>query len=69
MDKDVYYDIPVFKSLPEKIETSKVTFDKLNKISIVDMYQKEPFSNNFNYYIYFYIIMFIFIFLYFLYFF
>ena len=60
MDKDTYYDTPVFKSLPEKIETSKVTFDKLSKISIVDIYQKEPFSNNSNYYNYFYIIFLIF---------
>lgn len=67
MDKDTYYDIPIFKSLPEKIETNKVTFDKLNKISIVDMYMKEPFTNNINYdmfiLIFFFILIFIYVFL------
>ena len=64
MDKDTNFDVPVFKSLPQKIEENKVTFEKLQPISIVDMYQKEPYINYesyIDYFKYLYLIIFIFL--------
>ena len=64
MDKDTNFDIPVFKSLPQKIEENKVKFEKIEPISIVEIYQKEPYINYESYidYIkYLYLIIFIFL--------
>lgn len=65
MDKDTNFDVPVFKSLPQKIEENKVTFEKLQPISIVDIYQKEPYTNYESYIDYFkYLYLIIFLILY-----
>ena len=52
MDTDVYYDIPIFSSLPSIIRqpnnTDLFTKTKLKKISITDIYELEPFNNKNN---------------------
>ena len=52
MDSDVYYDIPIFSSLPsiirEPADTPLFKKEKLNKISIIDIYELEPFNNKNN---------------------
>ena len=50
MDTDVYYDIPIYKTLPSIIrnnEYSKKDIQKveINDISIEKIYQLEPFNN------------------------
>jgi len=44
------YDIPIFSSLPSIIRnnTDLFTKTKLNKISITDIYELEPFNNKNN---------------------
>ena len=52
MDKDVYYDIPIFKTLPQIIpDTTNTQNIELTNISVEKDYQLEPFSNNKNNYI------------------
>ena len=45
---DVYYDIPIFKSLPTilKNENNELKNRNLQKIYIEDIYQLEPFKNS-----------------------
>jgi hypothetical protein len=67
MDTDVYYDIPIYKTLPSIIRNNEYSKPdekiELNDISIEKIYQLEPFSNTKNNYIlllFFFIIIIIF---------
>jgi hypothetical protein len=70
MDTDVYYDIPIYKTLPTIIRNDEYTKSKekekiqLYDISIEKIYQSEPFSNyrnNYTIIILFFIIIIIFL--------
>ena len=70
MDTDVYYDIPIYKTLPSIIRNDEYTNSKekekikLYDISIEKIYQSEPFSNyrnNYTIIILFFIIIIIFL--------
>jgi len=46
---DNIYNIPIFKSLPSLVNLNNSNdnyFEKINKISIKDIYENEPFMNN-----------------------
>jgi hypothetical protein len=49
VSNNINYDVPVFQSLPEKIENnineSNSKIKTLNNISVIDMYKYEVFSN------------------------
>ena len=70
MDTDVYYDIPIYKTLPSIINNDEYNTSKEKKkiklydISIEKIYQSEPFSNyrnNYTIIILFFIIIIIFL--------
>ena len=72
MDTDVYYDIPIYKTLPTIIRNDDYTNSKekekekvkLYDISIEKIYQSEPFTNyrnNYTIIILFFIIIIIFL--------
>jgi len=68
MDTDVYYDIPIYKTLPTIIRNDEYTKPeekiKLYDISIEKIYQSEPFNNyrnNYTIIILFFIIIIIFL--------
>ena len=70
MDTDVYYDIPIYKTLPTIIRNDEYTKSnekekiKLYDISIEKIYQLEPFrnyKNNYTVIILFFIIIIIFL--------
>ena len=58
------FDVPVFQSLPSKVENKNKDDKnyKLNKISITDMYKDEPFDNKKKYLSILFILIIIFIF-------
>jgi hypothetical protein len=68
MDTDLYYDIPIYKTLPTIIRNNEYSKEKekikLYDISIEKIYQSEPFSNyrNNHIIILFFIIIIIFLF-------
>jgi len=48
MDNSIY-DIPVFKSLPERIEEKKLDkSDRIYNLSVDDIFKDEPFENSFD---------------------
>ncbi len=68
MDTDVYYDIPIYKTLPSIIRDGNYSKPEekieLNDISIEKIYQLEPFDNIKNNYILIFFFIIIIIFLY-----
>lgn len=61
-DTDVYYDIPIFKSIPPIIRENAaieqtIPNTDLQDISIEDIYQLEPFHNKYYHYTSFFIII------------
>ena len=64
MSSNIYtmFDVPVFQSLPSKVENKNKDDNKLNKISITDMYKDEPFNNKKKYLSILFILIILFIF-------
>jgi hypothetical protein len=65
---DVYYDIPIFKSLPTILNDKKNDLKNINlqKIYIEDIYQLEPFENTNKKNLFFLILIFILFFIFFI---